>query len=262
MKKRLFFGVEVMAPWPDQFPKGRIIPELSRHLTLAFLGEVSWDPLKKQLESFPVPEFPLGETGFVDSLLFLPKHHPHVVAYHVQRLNSRLLTLQQELASWLIKGNYPVDKRPFLPHVTVARSPFDEEGWKKSFSPFPIMTGPLHLYESLGGLNYVPIWTSPRLYPFEQIAHTADIAFLIRGLNLYEIENHALTALAFFEPSLSIEIDAITEKSSLDEVIVSLNEVISKADVKQGIGLKAVSFHGNLLKKGNSILEWEMIVDV
>ena len=37
-QKRLFFGFEVKAPWPQGLPKGRILKEDQRHITIAFLG--------------------------------------------------------------------------------------------------------------------------------------------------------------------------------------------------------------------------------
>ena len=34
-----FFGAQVEAPWPKDYPPARMIPEKTRHITLAFLGQ-------------------------------------------------------------------------------------------------------------------------------------------------------------------------------------------------------------------------------
>jgi len=38
--------------------------------------------------------------------------------------------------------------------------------------------------------------------------------------------------------------------------------MVAQADQEIGAPFKAVSFHGNIVKKNNQLLEWEMIVDV
>ena len=42
---RLFFGMEIVSPWLEQLPNGRIIETEYRHLTLAFLGETNMPEL-------------------------------------------------------------------------------------------------------------------------------------------------------------------------------------------------------------------------
>ncbi len=134
MLKRLFFGLEVKAPWPTTFPSGRLIEEEMRHLTLAFLGNADDEKFLPLLPSLPSPNLNVGIVGQFDQPLFLPPHHPHVASWHITWLeNADLLTkFYEKLHQWLqIKKH-----RDFLPHVTLARSPFDLKGWKKSFFPF------------------------------------------------------------------------------------------------------------------------------
>ncbi len=253
--KRLFFGAEVAAPWPH-LPAGRMIQEAQRHLTLAFLGNTSYSTLQQILPNFPKPSFAIGPSGWCDRLLFIPEEHPKVAAYHVAWLQGTLEPLHRAMKAWLALE----DTRPFLPHVTVARSPFDQHEWLEHFQEIPLFVRAIHLYESTGNLNYTPLWTYPLLPPFEELEHTADIAFLIRGETLEALFAHAQLALSFnFPPFVRFFSTAIP--NSLDALISLLNQGIGRADQEIGCPFKAVSFHGELVKK-ETLLHWEMIVDV
>jgi len=261
--KRLFFGLEVHAPWPQELPEGRVIEESSRHLTLAFLGNVSWLDLKAKLPEFPKPPFALGTVGLFDHIHFLPPRHPHVVAWHVSWLNEKhaITSYPYTLWEWLRNLDYNIRDREFLPHVTVARAPFSYKEWRKVFKKIPMMITNLHLYETTKKLTYKPVWSYPMLAPFTEIEHTGDLAFTIRGTNIHELSLHAQTALAFEFPYLRKLIDQYNQ-TSLEEIIIHLNELIRKADEKVGCPFKAVSFHGEITKTSDNLLEWEMIVDV
>jgi len=179
---RLFFGMEVVSPWPEELPHGRNLQEPDRHLTLAFLGESNMP----DLTSFPKPPFSIGLSGIFDKPLFLA----HVVAWHIQWLEEGLLTYQKELAHWLrIQGD-------FLSHVTLAQEPYAPEEWEHSFQKLPVYVKNINLYEGFGHSKYKILWQYPLLAPFDEIEHTADIAFRIRG-NLFL---HAQLALAFHFP--------------------------------------------------------------
>lgn len=261
-KKRLFFGAKIQAPWPLELPKGRAIDENTRHVTLAFLGQNSLKRIEELLPSIPKPEFEIGPAGIGRELVFLPPHNSRVAALAIHWLgNLRLNLYQKILANWLKSNDYSIDERPFFPHVTVARSPFDKEEWIEQFSPLPVYVQGIHLYESLGNSQYRSVWEYPFLSPFEEFEHTADIAFIIRGANVRELHLNAQIALAFHFPRL---IDFFTSscKDSLDEIIIALNEMVSKADAVYGCPFKAVSFHGKIEKKSPQLLQWEMIVDV
>lgn len=263
--KRIFFALEVNAPWPENFPKGRLLDFTDRHATLAFLGEVNDKPLIQALNHcFPRPSFHVGLMGFFSECLLLPPRHPHVVAWHVEWLDSeiRLIQFREILLSWLHSLHYPC-KEPaekWLCHVTLCRQPFDRDSWKKTFKPLPMYFQALHLYESLGNSRYKPLWSYPFIPPFEEIEHTADVAYLIRGEGLNQIYAHAMGALAFRYPPL---LSYIKEKKfeHFDDLIIDLNNSIAQADADIGCPFKAISFHGNLEKK-DLILHWEMIVDV
>jgi RNA 2',3'-cyclic 3'-phosphodiesterase len=263
--KRLFFGAEASAPWPHDFPKGRVLQESSRHMTLAFLGEVCFPDLQQILTSFPTPPFKVGLVGKSDRLLFLPETKPHVVAYHVHWLeyDQTLRLFQKNLTSWLAEHHFKVlEKQDFLSHVTIARSPFDVDEWSHTYQDIPFLLHAIHLYESVGLLNYQPLWSYPLIPPFEEIEHTADLAFRIRAETNLSLHLHAQIALAFKFPSLLPFLFLDSLKDNLDDMIIALNKIVTHADREIGSPIKAVSFHGSIHINAQNIREWEMIIDV
>jgi 2'-5' RNA ligase len=261
MQKRLFFGAEVRALWPQDLPVGKLIPEPSRHLTLAFLGNTDFDRLSQQLDSIPRPEFSIAPAGACDQWLFFPEGHPHVAALHVRWFDDRIESYQQNLAQWLRNLGYDLGNREFISHVTCFRTPFDKELLETISLPLPVFASAIHLYESVGNRNYEPLWSVNFLPPFEIFEHTADIAFRIKGTNLKELLNHAQLALAFECPEL-MSYSSDLNPRSLDEIVIELNSLIALADQEFGTPFKAVSFHGEIAKTHNDLLVWEMIVDV
>lgn len=259
--KRLFFGFEITAPWPEEMPEGRSVAD--RHLTLAFLGNAPYLKLKEQLAALPLPDFKIGPVGICNKLIFLPKKEERVAAFHIGWLTKeeKLKQFHNTLLNWLEERNYAVDKRELLSHVTMARAPFNKKDWEAAFTPLPAYVKALHLYESVGNLTYPSLWESPFVPPFEEFEHTADIAFRIRGENFEELYIHAMLALCFSYPSFISYCEAWPNLSSLEEVIAALNKNVAKMDAEVGIPFKAVSYHDKM-KKTAHFLEWEMIVDV
>jgi len=265
-EKRLFFGVEAHAPWPETYPKGRVLEESHRHMTLAFLGNVDFTKISDVIPELPLPSWKIGLAAMFDKPLFLPKHsrQPRVIAWHVAWLTSGqpLLDYQLQMTDFLIKQEYHLDKRPFLPHVTIARAPFYVTDWKKHFVSIPCFFSDIHLYESKGGLRYEPIWSAKVASPFDEIEHTADIAFIVRGENLAQLYTNALLALAFRFPLLINYFFEASNLISLNDIVKLLNESVLKADSDLGCPFKAISYHGDLKQSPAGYYEWEMIVDV
>jgi len=263
-KKRVFFALEVVSPWPQNLPAGRMLDENHRHMTIAFLGWSDFSTLKNSLESFPLPPFKVGMAGKFDKCLFLPKRHPRVVAWHVEWIDgaAAIQTFQKALIAWLQFHNFQPDVRDLLPHVTICRAPFDRDGWEKNFTPLPMIINNIHLYESLGQLVYEPLWTYPLVPPFQEVDHTADLAFNIHGESLEQLQRHAFVALAFKFPQILDFSSHLKHPNALDDIVLGLNHVVALADSTIGCPFKAVSYHGDITETEDGILTWEMIVDV
>lgn len=261
--KRLFFGASIAAAWPHELPFGRLIAEEMRHITLAFLGQNTFHALETKLDQTPIPSFSLGIGGIGSELIFLPKDHPRVIALQITWLENPhpLFAFQESLAQWLESHELILKKQhSFFPHITIARTPFKREEWQKDFEPVPFFLSGIHLYESLGNLDYRPLWSHKLLSPFTELEHTADIAFKIRATSIKQLFTHAQLALFFKFPYLA-QFYTPSSTESLDEIIIELNRMIALADQERGCPFKAVSFHGSILQE-ESLLTWEMIVDV
>ncbi len=256
--QRLFFGFEIDVPWPHEYPIGRLLSEKERHITLAFLGFVDPIPLQESIERIPLPPFSISPIGVCNQVLFLPEKHPRTVSWHIGWLSKELeiLHYRSELLKWLQKIGYRLDNRPFTAHVTIARMPFEKEGWLQTFTILPCMIKALHLYESIGNLHYPSRWKFPLQPAFEEFEHTADLAFFIHAQTLQELYCHAALALSFKFPPL-VQYIKMQNPKDLYDVIQGLNQLIATADQELGCPFKAVSYHGQF--KENS---WEMIVDV
>lgn len=261
---RLFFGLETVAPWPEELPPGRHLSPEARHITLAFLGEVDEKKLLSQIQEIPLPTRLIGWQGQFTKVAFYPSRKPHVAAWNMKwdPESQGIVDYQKELASWLKDRGFKLEeKHPFNPHVTLCRSPFNQREWEKAFHPLPYYTGALNLYQSLGNSRYKAIWSHPFQPPFIEIEHTADIAFQIFAEREEQLFQHARVALAFKVPNLINEPLPPFAVDSMEKIVKGLNWHIAQLDQKEPIPFKAVSYHGEIEKKG-PFYTWEMIVDV
>lgn len=265
MEERLFFAIETICPWPEVFPEGRVLAESDRHITLAFLGQTDPASLLPLLSDFPDPGFPIGLAGCFDAPLFLPKESPRTAGWHVRlfEMQERFKLFQKTLLSWLVEKKFlSRPERDFLPHATIARRPKHVSEWKEAFSILPLYLGNIHLYKSLGSSKYESLWRREIIAPFEEKEHAADIAFIVRGVDWKSLQLHAGLALAFQFPPLLTFFDIKREPKGFDELVLSLNELVARADAECGAPFKAVSYHGDVQVSRMGIWEWEMIVDV
>lgn len=214
-------------------------------MTLLFLGN-------KKIPPIPEPKWKLPPLGILESWIFLPKESPRVVAAVPTFLagEKELLDYHSEL----------VPKEKLLPHISVSRDPFDREAWEKFPCHIPFFIHGVALYKSLGHSQYEILWETKSLPPFEEIEHTADIAYIIRGENHHQLCLHAVLALSFSFPQFIDYLQKIPELHSIENIVKILNQWISEIDTCEGIGLKAVSYHAKVETKDT--LEWTMIVDV
>lgn len=265
MVKRLFWGMEIDAPWPQVYPPGKILDVQNRHLTLAFIGMYDPKYIIPLLKSFPEPPFELGLAAKFEDCIFLPPKRANVVAWEFRLLTNEenFSFFLKDLEHWLIKNNIPCAKHKndkFLPHITIARQPSNMKEWRKNFSPLPLILNTIHLFSSEGHSQYTSLWKKELLTPFEEIEHTADIAFKVRGENLQNLFINAQIAIAFKFPVFVQYLSTIVI-NSIDDIIFNLNKIVAKIDADIGSPLKAISYHGSA-KNINNILEWEMIIDV
>jgi len=206
-------------------------------MTLAFLGEQEPESVIQDINKY---QLKIAPVGYFDRCQFISS----VVCWHMHLLS------QKEIA------------KDLLAHVTIARRPFDKKAWLESFEPRPFVASGVHLYESLGHSHYKSLKKITFTLPFEEFEHTADIAFIVRAQNMQELYFTAAIALSFhFLPFLQF-IEKEVCFTTLDEIISSLNTMIALADSAFGCPLKAVSYHGEIVIRKDSLLEWEMIVDV
>ena len=260
MMERFFIAFVIEAPWPDILPAARYLFAEERHLTLAFIGKAQPEKLLISFETLPKPPFSLGFCGYFDHLLFLPEHSrlPRVVAWHAKIPQEN--AVRAFVAEIHAHMGLSFDK-PWLPHVTIGRNPFEKAAWEKEFQPLPFMTYKIALFESLGSLRYKPLAELLFTPPLERLEHTADIAFTVRGTSLNEILENALIGLSFDDPRFLRFQSSLKNVSSMEEIVMTLNRFIAAIDEIEGSAFKAVSFHGNVKEK-QGFYEWEMIVDV
>ena len=99
---------------------GRSAPPDLYHLTLAFLGEVPedrLDELRSAMEECPSPplELTLGRWGRF-------RQRGGDVLWREVRGGNALFSLQRRLVRSLSERGFPVDKKEYVPHVTLARA--------------------------------------------------------------------------------------------------------------------------------------------
>jgi len=268
--KRFFFGFEIFTLWPELPKEKKMIDEKNRHITLLFLGEYNVKEIEKYLRGLPKLDLKVALAGYFDKCLFLPKRQPRLVAFSVDffEKNKHVEKFQNKLVDFFKNKNFEIkQKNNFLPHVTICRNHFDMQKWQESFKPFPLYIKSINLYESLGNSEYKTIWKKDFLKPFDEISHTADIAFIIRGESYKDLLYNSFIALSFksldfFSYHKHLLDGHLLDVFSIDDVIINLNEIITKAEIDgKHIPFKAVSFHSDIEKK-DDILSWEMIVDV
>ena len=136
------------------------------HLTLKFLGDTDPDripgiqnKLTETLAPFEPFQLSLDSAG-----VFPNVKNPRVLWIGLKDSNETLRTLQTAIENSLESLGFPIEQRPFSPHLTLARikspkgikSPKEKQEFKdeldavnqEGIDPHPFEVGEIHLYES------------------------------------------------------------------------------------------------------------------
>jgi 2'-5' RNA ligase len=96
----------------------------SMHVTLCFLGSVSADAVDSIGTACGLAAGCQRPVLIVGEPLWLPPRRPRVLAVSIEDRGDGLAGLQRTLSEALVAGGwYAPEDRPFLPHVTMGRSP-------------------------------------------------------------------------------------------------------------------------------------------
>jgi RNA 2',3'-cyclic 3'-phosphodiesterase len=103
-------------------PGLRAVPIESLHVTLCFLGSISVESIDLVADACAVVAGMPGASLRVGHGIWLPPRRPRVLAVELSDAGGRLGAVQAALSRALAEGGwYTPEKRPFRPHVTVAR---------------------------------------------------------------------------------------------------------------------------------------------
>lgn len=121
-------AVEALLSWQKEYleedPALRMTPPGQLHITLAFIGAVGDRELSQAVSQLDDQRRRESFEARLDSLIGLPRgRSPRVIAARVDEPAGILAGIQEELAAGLeSRGIFKREKRPYFPHVTVARA--------------------------------------------------------------------------------------------------------------------------------------------
>jgi RNA 2',3'-cyclic 3'-phosphodiesterase len=159
---RLFVALDLpgavrgaLAAWAaaevGQAPGVRLVAEGSLHVTLCFLGAVDAASAEAIAEACTVAAqwSPLALSLLEP--LWLPRRRPRVLAVSLGDEAGELGAMQAALAATLADGGwYEPERRPFLAHVTVARTGQGSPAWPRdAAAPETLMVPPRFVAQSV-----------------------------------------------------------------------------------------------------------------
>ena len=127
VRRRVFFAL-----WPDEVTRtaitratrdpvrhcgGKPTPVANLHITLAFLGPITESDLAKLVALVPPPAAPFELV--LDRLKLWER--AHVLWVGPSATPEALITLERELWDRLVALGFTRERRPYVPHVTLAR---------------------------------------------------------------------------------------------------------------------------------------------
>jgi len=117
-----FLG-KIMRQMAQELPNIRWVDPFTIHLTLAFLGDLNDERLATAMQATEVAAqqvtpfvWSLSHLGIFDSVLY-----PRVIWIGINESSGRLQQLHRVLNHQLERQSFVVEKRPFSPHLTLAR---------------------------------------------------------------------------------------------------------------------------------------------
>lgn len=257
-KKGLLFGFEAHAPWPEMLPDEKTLKAKHRHLTLLYFGDASYKKLHDEIRYMPKPLFRVGPVAISDSCLSLPNRSPDIITWHVDAFgNDPINDYQHELVEYFGEHGYDFDKKKYIKHITLGKSAALKKEIKKNFKPLPLYCSNLHLYESLKGDQYEPIWTYDLLPPFEE---QKDGQFILYGESFQQVFLNAQIALAFKFPELVPFLDASYQVRNLHDGGIRLTTLINTAYRAIKIPIESATFPENG-KQEKGLLSWPLQVE-
>lgn len=168
-RRRVFFAL-----WPDGKTRrallratrsavrrcgGRATPADNLHVTLAFLGPVTTELLGRvrRVPPLPSPDFELvfDRLGFWD--------RSRALWVSPSRVPAPLIALEAALWDRLVEVGFERERRPYRPHVTLARK---AKGVEEDISPVSWLVSELALVESKPGARH-PVYEALEVWPFE-----------------------------------------------------------------------------------------------
>jgi len=178
-----------LAGWKERYPKLRWVPAEKLHLTLRFLGSTAdevVEPLRKRIEKAVGGRAPfalrIGPAGCFGS----PKR-PRVLWYGLDEGGESLAEIARELETIARALRFEPEKRPWQPHLTVARNPASAAatGWEAALSDGGLSglgqtVNEVVLFSSVirpGGAVYSPVWTVPLGPPREGACNRLEGAY-------------------------------------------------------------------------------------
>lgn len=110
---------DAMRDLRPRFRNGSFTPRENLHLTLSFLGETAperLDAVREAMEAVDVPPFRLR----IDGIGSFPRRDGDIYWAGIERSDT-LMRLQKELDAALTLRGFPMERRRFRPHLTLAR---------------------------------------------------------------------------------------------------------------------------------------------
>ncbi|MFC5559046.1 RNA 2',3'-cyclic phosphodiesterase [Ureibacillus thermophilus] len=104
------------------FPFARWVHPEDYHITLAFLGFAEKEKLEQAIEKVkPVLEKEVSFTLTLNSIgVFGPQKAPRIFWADVES-SEQLFSIQKEVYQQCVETGFQLDKKPFRPHITLAR---------------------------------------------------------------------------------------------------------------------------------------------